>query len=92
MNDTFATVVSFIIALFIGIYIGKLLFSNKSNSEKAALEEKINGLLFQIEQFKSQLNQTVQERETIRSEKDALAIQLSKKENDLRFTLRKVNN
>jgi DNA recombination protein RmuC len=46
------------------------------------LEEKINGLLQQIEQLKSQLNQTVQERETIRTEKESLAIQLSKKETD----------
>ena len=74
--------VGFFVAIGLGVYIGKLLFSTKSNSEKAALDEKINGLLFQIEQFKSQLNQTAQERETIRSEKDALSIQLSKKEND----------
>jgi len=82
MNDTFTILITFIVGLSIGGFIGKLLFSGKSNSEKAALDEKINGLLFQIEQFKSQLNQTVQDRETIRSEKDALAIQLSKKEND----------
>jgi DNA recombination protein RmuC len=50
--------------------------------DKASLEEKLNGLLLQIEQFKSQLNQTVQERETIRAEKESLAIQLSKKETD----------
>ncbi len=74
--------VGFFVAIGLGVYFGKLLFSTKSNSEKAALDEKINGLLFQIEQFKSQLNQTAQERETIRSEKDVLAIQLSKKEND----------
>ena len=74
--------VGFFVAIGLGVYIGKLLFSTKSNSEKAALDEKINGLLFQIEQFKSQLHQTAQERETIRSEKDVLAIQLSKKEND----------
>jgi len=74
--------VGFFVALGFGIFIGKLIFSGKSNSDIAAAEEKINGLLFQIEQFKSQLNQTVQERENIRNEKDALAIQLSKKEND----------
>ena len=46
------------------------------------MEEKLNGLMQQIEQLKSQLNQTVQERETIRTEKEYLAIQLSKKETD----------
>jgi len=46
------------------------------------LEEKINGLLSQIEQLKQQLAQSYSEKETIRSEKEALAIQLSKKETD----------
>jgi DNA recombination protein RmuC len=73
---------AFVIALFIGIYIGKKLLAANSKSEKSSLEEKINGLYQQIEQFKSQLNQTVQERETIRTEKESLAIQLSKKETD----------
>ena len=54
----------------------------KLEEEKASLEEKINGLLQQIEQLKLQVNQTAQERETIRTEKEALVIQLSKKETD----------
>jgi len=74
--------IGFFIAIGVGIFIGKLLFSGKSSAEKATSDEKINGLLFQIEQLKAQLNQIAQERETIRNEKDALAIQLSKKEND----------
>jgi len=69
-------------ALAIGIYLGKTLFTAKTQSDKASLEEKINGLLQQIQQLKSQVNQTVQERENIRTEKEALAIQLSKKEVD----------
>ncbi len=82
MNDNYISLLVFIIALFVGIYIGKLIFSNKSNSEKAALEEKVNGLLFQMEQFKSQLLQKHQELEMIRSEKESLVIQLTKKETD----------
>ena len=82
MNPVILSTLLFIIALFLGIYFGKVFFSANSKSEKASLEEKINGLLQQIEQFKSQLNQTVQERETIRTEKESLAIQLSKKETD----------
>ena len=94
----------FIIALAIGIFLGKLLFSANSKSEKASLEEKINGLFTQInqqkEQFQNERNQfekqiqsdkvdfekqlaaTNFEKETIRSEKESLAIQLSKKETD----------
>lgn len=82
MNETLISVFSFIIALVVGVYIGKLLFTAHSKSEKSSLEEKINGLHQQMEQFKNQLNQTIQERESIRTEKDSLAIQLSKKETD----------
>jgi DNA recombination protein RmuC len=62
--------------------LGKTLFTATSQLDKASLEEKINGLLQQIEQLKIQLSQTVHERETIRTEKESLAIQLSKKETD----------
>ena len=93
MSDTILILASFVIALAIGIFIGKALFSANSKSEKASLEEKINGLLAQIEQLKqqfqtertqweNQLRQNTTEKETIRTEKDALAIQLSKKEVD----------
>ena len=82
MSASLYIIFAFVIALFIGIFIGKTLLAANSNSDKASLEEKINGLLQQIEQFKSQLNQTIQEREKIRAEKESLAIQLSKKETD----------
>ncbi|MBF6642287.1 DNA recombination protein RmuC [Flavobacterium sp. J49] len=82
MNDSFMIILAFVIALAIGIFLGKTLFSAQSKSDKASLEEKINGLLQQIEQLKNQVNQTAQERENIRTEKEALAIQLSKKETD----------
>ena len=82
MNPVILSALLFVIALFLGIYFGKVFFSANSKSEKASLEEKKNGLLQQIEQFKNQVNQTVQERETIRTEKESLAIQLSKKETD----------
>ena len=93
MNSSLFVLLAFIIALSIGIFIGKILFSAKSQSEKASLEEKINGLLSQInqlkEQFQNERNQFEKqlivsnaEKETIRSEKESLAIQLSKKETD----------
>lgn len=81
------------IALILGFFIGKLLFSSYSKSEKASLSEKINGLLSQIEQLKFQQQQDrilfekqnrtiISERENLRIEKDSFAIQLSKKEAD----------
>ena len=82
MNSPIYILIAFIIALAIGIFIGKLLFSNKSNSEKASLEEKVNGLVSQIEQNKSQIAQIAKEKEMVQSEKESFAIQLAKKEND----------
>ncbi|MEC4005260.1 DNA recombination protein RmuC [Flavobacterium sp. SUN052] len=93
MTSVLTFLVVFIIALSIGIFLGKLVFSANSKSEKAGLEEKSNGLLSQINQlkeqsqldknsFEKQLIVSNLEKETIRSEKESLAIQLSKKETD----------
>ncbi|THF49860.1 DNA recombination protein RmuC [Flavobacterium supellecticarium] len=93
MLQTLVLLAVFILALAIGIYLGKALFSARSQSEKSGLEERINGLLAQQEQLKQQFLQergqferqlvAVQtEKENIRNEKEALAIQLSKKEVD----------
>ena len=82
MSQTLLVLAAFVIALIIGIYIGKLLFFANAKSEQAALEEKNNGLSFQIEELKSQLIISNSEKETTRTEKEAINIQLSKKEND----------
>jgi DNA recombination protein RmuC len=82
MNATLLTLLTFCIALAIGIYIGKLLFSAKSQSEKIGLEEKLIGLTSQFKALQEQLKTNQFEKETIRTEKDSLAIQLSKKETD----------
>lgn len=86
-------IVTFIVALAVGIFIGKLLFTAKSQSEKSGLEERNNGLLGQIEQLKIQfqternqfekaLAQLSFEKENLQKEKESLAIHLAKKEND----------
>ncbi|MBW4361275.1 DNA recombination protein RmuC [Flavobacterium taihuense] len=83
----------FIIALAIGIFIGKLIFSARFQSEKVSLEEKLIALNSQLNQqkeqflldknsFEKQLELSNSEKENIRNEKDSLAIQLSKKEVD----------
>ena len=93
MSTSLYIILAFIIALSIGLFIGKMLFSAKSQSEKVSLEEKANGLLSQIDQlkeqfqnernqFEKQLALSNSEKETIRSDKESLAIQLSKKETD----------
>ena len=85
MSNPFALLLAFILILAVGFFIGKLIFAAHSKSDKLSLEEKINGLLQQIDQSKNQVNQTIQERENIRTEKESLAIQLSKKEADFDY-------
>jgi DNA recombination protein RmuC len=76
----------FIVALAIGVFIGKLLFSAKSQSEKSFLEERLNNLKeqYQIEKsdWVTKLQQVIEEKETIRNEKESINIQLTKKEVD----------
>ena len=89
----FPFLILFIIALGIGIFIGKLIFSARFQAEKMSLEEKLvafNSQLSLIKEqfqqdksnFEKQLAASNTEKETIRNEKDSLAIQLSKKEVD----------
>ena len=93
MLDFVPFLVVFVLALFLGIYLGKVLSSAKFESEKVSLNEKLNGansqFLLQKEQFQNeknsfekQLHLIHSEKENIRNEKDSLAIQLSKKEVD----------
>ena len=93
MNTAITTIITFIIALPIGIYIGKILFSAQSKTEKIGLEEKLIALQSQFNiikeqgiidknNYEKQLQYSNSEKEAIRSEKDSLAIQLSRKEVD----------
>ena len=93
MPESMLILITFIVALAIGIFIGKLLFTAKSQSEKSSLEERINGLLGQMEQLKVQFQternqfeksfaQLSSEKENLQKEKESLAIHLAKKEND----------
>jgi DNA recombination protein RmuC len=82
MPELTLILVTFIVALAIGLFLGKLLFNARSQSEKSGLEERINGLLEQIEQFKEQVRQYALERENLLKEKESITIHLAKKEND----------
>jgi DNA recombination protein RmuC len=93
MSDLIPFLLSFIIALALGIFLGKLIFSARFQAEKISLEEKLLASNAQFDQQKTQflndkstlvkqLEIVITEKETIRNEKDSLAIQLSKKEVD----------
>jgi DNA recombination protein RmuC len=93
MTDLFIFLSIFIIAFAIGIFIGKIIFSAKSQSEKSILEEKLNALKeqSQIEKisFEKNLLQMNTEKEQIRTEKEVANIQLAKKEADFDSLLEK---
>lgn len=93
MSTALPFLLVFIIALVIGIFIGKIIFSARFQSEKISLEEKLIAVNNQLNQqkeqfllekntFEKQLELSNQEKENIRNEKDSLAIQLTKKEVD----------
>jgi len=76
-------VLAFAIALGIGIFIGKQLHAAAFATKKAALEEKIAALSIQQELLKVQLGQSEEDREKFRSEREELAIALTRRETDL---------
>lgn len=93
MPETISLLLAFIIALAIGTYIGKVVFSSKANADKKVSEERNNSFQMQIEQLKQQsqnellgiekqLVQAHAERDSLRQAKDALTVQLTKKETD----------
>ncbi|MBW1658730.1 DNA recombination protein RmuC [Flavobacterium quisquiliarum] len=93
MFDYLPFLLGFVVALFIGLYLGKVLSNSKNQSEKGIFEERLNALNAQLQMqkdqfeneknnFQRQLQLHISEKESIRTEKDSLAIQLSKKEVD----------
>ncbi len=93
MSQIILVLAVFILALAIGFYLGKLLSKTQAQAEKSSLEERVSGLLNQMEQVKNQLQdeklqfektlaQVATEKENLQKEKEALAIHLAKKEND----------
>ena len=93
MSQTLLIIAVFILALALGFFIGKMLSKAESQSQKSGLEERVNGLLAQIEQLKNQFQsdknqlekaiaQLSLDKENVQKEKEAFAIHLAKKEND----------
>ncbi|WP_020214673.1 DNA recombination protein RmuC [Flavobacterium rivuli] len=93
MPETITLLLAFIIALAIGVFIGKALFTAKASADIKVQEERHNSLQQTIEQLKQQAiaeRQNIEkqvallqnERNDLRTAKDALNVQLTKKEAD----------
>jgi DNA recombination protein RmuC len=96
MNDFVVSILIGIIFFSLGFFIAKWLFNSKNSTEKKFLLAQINQHENQIYSAKEDLNRTQDflqkqitqiqlEREQIRTEKEVLAIQLSKKEADFDY-------
>jgi len=93
MESVIYTILAFCIALSVGIFIGKLIYTARFDAVKSTFEEKLNTSSMQLASAKEhhfaekcsiekQLVQIQSEKEVIRNEKDAFAVQLTKKEAD----------
>lgn len=92
MNPIFSIILVFV-ALFIGIFVGRMLLKASLNSEKVVAEEKANSLLREIENYKqqlveqknnfeSQLTKLTEETQQLLLEKQSLMVSLSRKETE----------
>jgi DNA recombination protein RmuC len=93
MPETLTLLLAFIIALALGVFIGKAVFTAKSAADKKVFEERLNSQQLHIEQLKAQAENNrlavekqftllQEERDGQRQAKDSLSIQLTKKETD----------
>ena len=82
MISTASLLVVFIVALCLGVYFGKLLYASRGISAKISLESQVKLLQSVQAESKQQLQRLQTEKETIRSERERLAMALSRKESD----------
>ena len=82
MSQTILVLAAFIIALFIGYFIGKILSKAQYQSNSSSLETQITNLQNQILEQKNSIEKATSERQNLQQEKESLAIHLAKKEND----------
>ena len=88
MNEYLLITVIFLIALGLGIYLGKLISGLKSKSETGILQEKNNQLKLQIEEHKDQLNSILTEHKNeiiqIKEEADSDLEKIKKEREEIR--------
>lgn len=93
MNPYIITTLVFALALGIGFFLGKIIASANSKTETSSLNEKLHSANSQLELTRQQqqservnleksLERHLSDIQNLRTEKDALAIQLTKKEAD----------
>lgn len=78
MNESLLLIISILLSLAIGAYVGMLINKLKSKSEQSASNERQNQMQLNIDELKQNLNKIEGEREKIRDEKDFLNSELTR--------------
>lgn len=79
MNDSIILIISILISLAIGGYLGILFTKLKSKSDQSTLKERQNQMTLTIEELKQNLTKIEAEREEIRREKEFLSTELARR-------------
>ena len=79
MSETFLFLLLAAVALLIGAFLGRLFTRLKHQNETAKLEERLENLSTQEEKLQERFGHAIDERESIRSEKDALSLELTRR-------------
>ena len=82
MNDNIILIIAILISGGIGAYIGMTISKLKSKSDQSTLQERQNQLSLTIEELKQNVTKIEGEREEIRSEKDLLNSELTRKQTE----------
>ncbi|MBT8265886.1 MAG: DNA recombination protein RmuC [Bacteroidia bacterium] len=82
MNDNLILILAILISAAIGAYLGMLFSRLKEKSDKSAMHERQNNLIQSIDELRSTIEKTEQEREEIRREKDFLNTELTRKNSE----------
>lgn len=99
MNPVFVVILVFA-ALFVGIYIGRMLLKASKSSEQSVWEEKLNQATLRYEQLKeqfeqqrksleNQIQQLLSDKEKLLSDKQSLLVNLSRREAEFENLLQK---
>jgi len=88
MNEYLLIALIFLVALGVGIYIGKLISGLKSKSETGILEEKNNQLSLHIDELKNQINSNLEKNkediQQLKNEADADIEKVEKEREEIR--------
>ncbi len=79
MNETLITIITALICLGIGAYIGNLLAKLKNKGENAIWQGRLEQAQLQEEKLNVQFDNVLKEREEIRKEKDFLNLELTRR-------------